>query len=152
VVAYTCYAIPTVPSWWPAKQQGATLDYSLDISSAVNPDIDFVLSVSAAIAPSGAGEMALSDIIVFENVITLTCSGGVQSRVYTIMLTVTMTDGRIFDFLVYQAVPPGLRGYAVPVAPSPGFSDPQVWNYAPMLDFTNPLNSAYAPWMGGVAP
>ena len=78
-------------------------------------------------APSGAGEMRISDLLVADDVITLTCSGGVPTRIYTVMIVVRMCDGRAFDFLVYQGIPPGLRGYRIPVPPCPGFGPSISW-------------------------
>jgi len=141
-VTYTCYAIPNTPSWWPAKQQDASLSYSLDITAAVNPTEDFVFFVQASVAPSGAGELVLSGLELDELVLTLTTTAGQQGRIYTIKFDVTMGDGRLYTFLVYQGVPPGLRGYPTPPPPTPGFSTPIVINApAPSLDFSKSVNS-----------
>jgi hypothetical protein len=136
---YTCIASPSAPNWWPNKLPGATLDYSLDISAAINPEIDIISTVTAACAPSGSGEMVLSNLYAATDVLTLTCSGGVPTRVYSILFTVTMYDGRIFDFLVYQGIPPALRGYPIPVPPSPGFGPPITWNNTTAFFGISPL-------------
>ena len=149
-MAYTCIAVRGTPLWWPLKPVGASLDYSLDVSQAIDPANDFIETVSVAAAPSGDGELAIDDLIVDDNLLTLTCGLGVASRVYTINFTITMTDGRVFNFLVNQGVSPVLPGYPVPVAPAPGYGDSLVYTYAASLDFSNALNSGYAPLIGSL--
>jgi hypothetical protein len=147
MVAYTCYAIPLAPSWWPPKRQGASLDYSLDISAAVDPAQDFIFFAQASVAPSGLGELALSDLQMSELTLTLTTTGGQPGRIYTIKLDVTMGDGRVYEFLVYQGTPPGLRGFPTPPPPTPGFSTPiQVNRPAPSLNFSKSTNSGLRLW------
>jgi hypothetical protein len=129
---------------------GATLDYSLDISCAINPEYDIISTVTAACAPSGAGEMQISNLQFAGDVLTLTTSGGQPGRIYTVMFIVTMFDGRVFEFLVYQGVPPGLPGYLVPVPPSPGFGQAITTVSYASFDFTNPLNSGYISLLAGL--
>jgi hypothetical protein len=151
VVTYTCLAVPNTPSWWPNKPAGATRTYALDISSQINLDADLIASASAVAAPSGSGELQTSDLIVSGDTLYLTTSAGQPSRVYSIQFTVTMTDGQIYVFIVYQGVPPGLPGYAIPVPPSPGFGTPVTWIWNASFDFSNPLNSGYIALLAGLA-
>jgi hypothetical protein len=146
---YICFAMPGAPNWWPGKSQSATLDYSLDISSAIDPAVDIIQTVSAAIAPSGASEVGGSNLMVSDDAVTLTMSAGQPGRIYTVSFIVTMVDGRIFEFFVYQGVPPGLPGYPVVPPPNPGFGTPLIWVAAPGFDFRSPNNSGYIALLGG---
>lgn len=124
MITYSAYATPDAPNWWPNKLPEAVLDYALDIVQTIDPTTDTISSVSFAIAPSGAGEIVASGLTFVDQTISVTLTGGVPSRIYTYKVLVTMTDSRIFEFLVYQGIPPGLPGYPVPVPPSPGFGTP----------------------------
>lgn len=145
-MSYTCIAIPTTPSWFPPRQQQSVLDYSLDITSAIDPTVDFITAISAAVAPSGSGEAVPSNLLASvtsagDTLLTLTLTGGVQSRVYTIMFVVTMTDGQIYEFLTYQGIPPGLPGYPVPYPPSPGFGTPITANIGTLINNGGVVNT-----------
>jgi hypothetical protein len=128
---YVCTAIPGNPLWFPARGNDASLDYSLNIASALDAGTDFPASATFAIAPSGAGEAVASSLTYSGGggipVFTVTLSGGVQGRIYTWQLVVTCFNGLIYEFIGYQGVIPGLPGYPVPVAPSPGFGTPITW-------------------------
>lgn len=139
---YIVKAAPPAPNWWPPKQVSATLDYSLNISSVLAQGVDFISTVSVACAPSGSGELAISNALVTNAVLTLTTSGGVPSRVYTIQWVVTCSDGRIFAFIVYQSVPP-IPGYIVPVAPDPDFGTPVVPNLGALINNGGVVNTTY---------
>lgn len=147
--SYTSFAIPGAPNWWPPKLPGATLDYTLDVSCAVDTTVDIIQTVSAAIAPSGAGEMVGSNLTIIGDTATMTMTGGQPGRIYSINMVFTMFDNRIFEFLVYQGVPPALRGYPPMPPPSPGFGTPLVWVAPPSFDFRNPNNSGYIALLGG---
>ena len=128
-MTYCCYAIPGAPSWWPRKLPAASLDYSLDISCAVDPSTDIISFVEAACAPSGsASELQISDLTVSGTILTLNCASGVPTRVYTISFLVSMVDGRTYEFLVYQGIPPGLPGYSVPYPLSPTYGTAITWS------------------------
>jgi hypothetical protein len=123
-ITYTCIAIPGAPSWWPRRQAGATLTYALDVSGEIDQSTDFVESATLAIAPSGAGEAVASNFVVSGPVLTATLSEGQPTRVYTMLFTLTCYNGLVYEFLVYQGVPPGLPGYQIPLPPSPGYGTP----------------------------
>lgn len=127
-ITYTCYAIPGAPNWWPRKPRGQSRDYALDITAAIDPTTDIITEVSASIAPSGSGELVGANLLVSGDVLILTTSAGQPSRVYTIQFVVTMADGRVYDFFVYQGIPPGLPGYIIPPAPTPGFGTAVTWS------------------------
>lgn len=144
---YTCFAIPSAQNWWPAKPQDASLDYALDITATIDPEEDHIIQVAASVAPSGAGELVLSNLAMVGDVLTLTTSGGAQGRVYVVKFLVTMANGRVYTFFVYQGVPPGLPGFPTPLAPTPGYSTPIVINRpVPRLDFSQAINSSLRTW------
>jgi len=147
---YTFAAVLGSPNWWPRKPSGATLNYALDISCAINIEYDIISQVSASCAPSGAGEMTISDLQFQGDILTITTSGGQPGRIYSVMFVVTMYDGSIYDFLVYQGIPPGLPGFPVPVAPNPGFGPSIVSAAYASFDFTNVLNSGYIALLAGI--
>lgn len=148
-ITYTCVAIPGTPSWWPRKRQGQTLTYALDISAEINTETDVIQTVTAQIAPSGTGEEQGANPNVTNDIITLTMSGGQPTRIYTILFTVTMVDANVYQFQVYQVIPPGLPGYPVPPPPSPGFGAAATWVAPPGFDFRNANNSGYIGILGG---
>lgn len=134
------------PSWWPSKLPDAILDYTLDIGAAIDPAVDFIVSATAAVAPSGAGEMQPSNLRVAGACLTLTMTGGQPGRTYTVKFIVPMTDNRIFEFLVRQYVPPLLPEDLPQAIPDPGFGPPATWSFGPSLDFSQPRNSALRLW------
>ena len=97
-------AAPVTPTWLPQKQPLETLDWSLDIAQAISVPTDQIASVAVAAAPSGAGEIALTEIVALGDILTVTLAGGVAGRIYTLQFIVSMTDQRVFQFLAYIAV------------------------------------------------
>lgn len=127
LVPYIAKATPKTPIWWPAKYKGETRDFSLDISHAIDPNADRFETVTAACAPSGDGELVLSNLFAVGFVITLTTSVGQPTRIYDILLTITMTNNRIYEFLVNQAIPQAGPSFQVPMSPNPGFGPAIIW-------------------------
>lgn len=125
---------PGMLNWWPPKLPDAILDYALNITPAIDPSADFAVSAAVSIAPSGAGEMTASNLFITSNedcsvlntVLTVTMTGGVPGRTYIIKFDVTMSDQRVFSFLVYQDIPVIIPGTMVPVAPSSDFGTPLI--------------------------
>jgi hypothetical protein len=146
---YICAATPTTPNWFPAKLPGATRTYGFNVAALISPE-DIFQTITAQTAPSGSGELALTDLTVEGDVLYLTTSSGVGTRVYTIKFVATCFDGQIYEWLIYQAVPPDLVGYTIPVAPSPGFGPAQTWIWNASFDFSNVMNSSYIALLGGI--
>lgn len=111
---------PDVPIWFPARYAEANLAYSLDVSPALAPG-DVIGSASVSVAPSGAGEMVPTGITINGTVVTILPSGGQPGRVYRYNLTVAMTDGNVYPFLIQQGVLKLLATDVPQVPPSPGF-------------------------------
>lgn len=121
----------------PAKFPDAMLDFTFDITDAIDTTVDFLASASLVCAPSGAGEMQISNLTVAGDGLTYTAAGGQPGRWYTLKLAVTMTDGRLFTFVGLQPVTPVLpTDQPIPVPPSAGFGTPITWAFAPSLNFS----------------
>lgn len=123
---------PGVMNWWPPKLPDAILDYALNITPAIDPSVDFAVNANVAIAPSGAGEMAASNLYitthalcgVTNTLLTATMTGGQPGRTYQIKFDVTMSDQRVFSFLVNQDIPVIISGVTPTVPPSADFGTP----------------------------
>lgn len=121
--------MPAGPSWrWPTAEPSSNLDYSIDITALLTDVADSIFTVSAAASPSGTGELALTDLSVNGNTITLEMHGGVAGRNYLVALTVTTAAGRIFELLVGLGVNRLLASYPLPPAPVAGFGVPITWS------------------------
>jgi hypothetical protein len=119
----SCYEAGDIPAF-PPKFPGAILDWGLDISQAIDPGADFILSATVQVAPSGNGELSIDAFGVFGYVLSVTLSSGQPRRDYTLKFTVTMTDGRVFVFVATLCVIPVLPSDIPPLAPSNGFGPP----------------------------
>lgn len=132
-MAMTCVCFNTgMATWWPPKYPYSVLDYTLDITSSVDVINDVIASVACSIAPSGLSELIATDlqfstpIVVGQKkmFLTVTLSGGQPGRIYRIRFIVTMTDGRIFEFIVMQELVPELPAQFPTTPPSRGFGTP----------------------------
>lgn len=131
----------------PAKFPDAALDFTIDITASIDTSVDFIASASLVCAPSGAGEMQISNLSVAGDGVTYTASGGQPGRWYTLKLVVTMSDGRVFAFVGAQPVSPVLvTDQPPPTPPSVGFGTAIIWTYQPGLNFTLVRNSALRLW------
>lgn len=99
------------------------MPYQFDVTSLINTG-DIFTSVSAAIAPSGTGELQPLSIVANGFVLTVTESGGQPGRVYTIEFNIITTGADIYQFTVNQGIPPVLPSDVAQVAPIPGFGTP----------------------------
>ena len=139
----TCVWDDSQPNFFPAKYPFAKLDYTLNIFPAINPDNDFVYSVAVSAAPSSTGELVLIGVTINDWSFTLTEMGGQPRRLYTLQFIVTMTNGRVCEFLVYQGVNAQLpTDQPQPVA-TPGFGAPVTAVWIPRLDFRYRSNANY---------
>jgi hypothetical protein len=125
-VPYIAKATPLTPMWWPAKEAGESRQYALDVSEVVTEQI---YSVGVGSAPSGPGELDLSNFDGYGAVFYLRTSGGQPTRIYQIRFTVQLVDGQILRFIVHQAIPPGLPGYPIPEPPSTSFEELPLPNF-----------------------
>lgn len=115
-----------VPPWqqvysWPVSEPGDNLDYSLDISAALADNISHVSYVTAAIAPSGLGELTANSLSYQNGVIKIWLSNGNSDRVYTINFKIFCVSGLQFSFFVEL---PFTSSPSVAPAPSPYYGTP----------------------------
>lgn len=122
---------PVQPSLrWPMAEPDEALDYSLDVSALLSDVGDTIASASLAVSPSGAGELAASDLTVAGGIITGWLSGGVAGRRYTARIE-AVTGTRTFEWLVGLRIDPALATYPLAAAPSSGFGTVLTWNASP---------------------
>lgn len=133
------------PLWWPSKLAVASLDYTLDTTNSVIVGSDVIASVSVQIAPSGVGELSVSNIFVNGYMLTVTTAGGQPNRVYTMLIVAFMTNGRNYAFLVNQGISQLLDTDVPQISPTPGFGTAIMWNATPItapgLAVTLPSNA-----------
>ncbi|HEY8685970.1 MAG TPA: hypothetical protein VIO57_10230 [Chloroflexota bacterium] len=130
-----------------AKFPDATLDFTIDITAAIDTTVDFIASASLVCAPSGTGEMQISNLQVAGDSVTYTAAGGQPGRWYTLKLLVTMSDARVYTFLGTQPITPVLpTDQPSPTPPSAGFGSAITWAYLPSLVFTQVRNTALRLW------
>ena len=110
---------------WPAAETSASLDYQLDLTAALPGDL--ISSVSVSCAPSGSGEVVLSNVSATDTVAKVTLTGGVSGRVYSVRFDVVTQVGRTLSLVVdlhvtgeFPSAPP----------PSPFFGAAQTWTYS----------------------
>jgi len=115
-----------VPPWqtvysWPVSEAGSVLDYSLDVSAAIDDNVSQVSHVTAAIAPSGSGELTATSLSYQNGVIKIWLSNGKNGRIYTINFKIFCISGLEFSFLVEVPFTPVSN---VAPAPSPYYGNP----------------------------
>lgn len=114
-------ATPTLQKhWFVPHLPGESRDYTFDMTGNI-ATADVVAMVTVAAAPSGAGEASISNPTASGTLLTVTVSGGQPTRTYTYLFTVTMTNGRVYQFAVRQLCAQILQTDAAGVPPSAGF-------------------------------
>lgn len=83
--------------------------------------------VSLAAAPSGMGELALSNLTVFRNRATFTVSNGVPGRVYTLGAITQDENNDFYQHLMFLPMVSTLAADPPPLAPSEAFGDAITW-------------------------
>ena len=88
----------TVPLAWPNKSAAEVLDYAVDFSAEFTGDatVDTIASQAVAIVP-GDGSLAASALANAGQVVSLRLSAGVAATQYSVMVTATMTSGRVVN-------------------------------------------------------
>ena len=121
--------IAIVPPWqqryvWPVSEPDDYLDYSLDVTAALADAEDTVDYVTAAIAPSGAGELQADSIEYDNGVVTVWLSQGIVGRRYTVNVKIYCVSGRDFSFFV--ELPISANSLVIPPGPpeSPYYGSP----------------------------
>ena len=109
------------PVWIGPKRVRENLDYTVDISNDVDTTYDTITGVTGQVAPSGSGELTLTQITVVGFLITVFLSGGQPSRTYTIPLVVTMSNNRVYEFERKVTITPDLPTDQPQLVPSAGY-------------------------------
>lgn len=114
-----------VPPWqqvylFPTSNPADDLDYSLDISACLE-DISLpqVTQVTAAISPSGSGELSATNIEYQNSIITIWLSGGRYARMYTVNFVVYCQNDLHFSFFVQIPMDTSPISEVFTPAPSP---------------------------------
>lgn len=134
------------PDGYLAEKQ--PVDVSTRSFTVVRPP-SIVTLITVAAAPSGSGELALSDLTVDRNVATVKVSGGVAGRVYSLKAIATGTDSHITESIWFLPMAVTLMTDPPTLAPSAGYGVAVEWPYETSLDFSKPLNSGYLVLLGG---
>lgn len=120
---------------WPIAEPDDSLDYNLDLTAVMSATSDVIESVSISAAPSGSGELVLSNAYVGGYLIEFFASGGVAGRLYAILINVVTGAGREYSWLANIAIDPTYAIPPIPIAPNPGFGTAitasQTVNYSP---------------------
>ena len=115
------------------KEPDAYLDYTASVQAALtDPNTgapDPLVSLTLAVAPSGAGEMVVSQLSVDHTglLVTFWLAGGVAGRNYILNLVATTAAGRVYQWLLSVAIDATLASYPPPAPPSPGFGAAVLW-------------------------
>jgi hypothetical protein len=129
VVASNNRTVYVPPPWqlklvWPTSEPDDVLDYVLDMTAALAEVEDTLVSVTAAVSPSGTGELTPSRLSFSGGIITLWLSHGVAGRLYVIQINAFTAAGREFSFYVELPISLDTAITDSPPPPSPGFGTP----------------------------
>ena len=112
------------PVWLEPKLAGAIKPYRYEISPL---DQQLLTGLTLAAAPSGTGELAISALGCGAGIVTFTAAGGQPTRCYTLLLTVTRSDGMVSEYLLKMRVDPVLVTDQPQAIPAPCFGTAVVW-------------------------
>lgn len=131
--------VPVGPKW-----PDTAFDFTVLVPSGFDPTVDFIASVTLACAPSGAGEMQVSNFTAVRGGLSYTATGGQPGRVYRLKFSIALIGGGVFSFLAVQSVSSPLRGDQAQAAPSPGFGTPITADLGTLVNNGGVINSDYA--------
>lgn len=80
----------------PSEKLSYTADYSLALTAGDN-----VQSATVSASPAG---LTIDNVAVYDPRVKFWASGGTDGEVYKITLTVSTTDGRVFQDEIYMSV------------------------------------------------
>lgn len=119
-------AVAPAPLNWAAKDPVDTLDYRLDISSAlVGNEGDAIATLDVAISPSNPGDLTLNSVAADGSAIVLWLTGGQVNTVYVVTVKIGTMSGRMLQ-----------RSVLLPVLP---LSDPPTPPFALTTDLGVPV-------------
>ena len=112
---------------WPVGAANDELDYYLNTVDAIYHNGDEISSLRVSIAPSGTGEIAISDISMDDGIIRIDFTGGVPGRLYRVRVDVNTLLGRDYSWVVNLPISKEYFAGPFPVAPNPGFGPVATW-------------------------
>lgn len=107
---------PAPPNYLAPKQPGSIGQYSF----MVCPNAVVPVGVSVAASPSGSGELTLASLGVGRNLASLTFSGGVPGRVYTVAAVAYDAEGNAYQTLFFVPI---FRALGIDPPPEPPLDD-----------------------------
>lgn len=113
---------------WPMTGPLQILDYSIDATAQLLDVSDTIVSATAAVQPSGSGELAPLALSVLGGLVTVWLGPGVAGRYYRVHLTATTNGEHTFEWMVGLMVDPALAANPLPAPSSPGFGTPITWD------------------------
>ena len=84
-------------------------------------------ALTLAAAPSGTGELVISELGYGAGIVTFTAAGGQPARCYTLLLSGSRSDGMVSEYLLKLRVDPVLITDLAQITTSMGFGSALVW-------------------------
>lgn len=105
----------------PKEPDSTNAQYSIPVPTQQGKTIT---EASLSWAPSGSGELLLDTLAISGGGVTFKAGGGVASRVYTLKLAATLSDGSVVEVVRYLTIVRTLAVYPTPEPLSTAFSTP----------------------------
>jgi hypothetical protein len=112
---------------WPIGAANDELDYYLDTVAAIYHNGDEISSLRISTAPSGTGEISISNISMNDGIIRIDFTGGVPGRLYRVRVDVNTLLGRDYSWIINLPISKEYFAGPFPVAPNPGFGTVATW-------------------------
>jgi hypothetical protein len=112
------------PRWLEPKLPAAIKPYRHGISDV---DAALLTGLSLAAAPSGTGELTISALGYGAGTVTFTAAGGQPTRLYTLLLSTTRSDGVVSEYLLKLKVGFVLITDQAQTVPTAGFGTALTW-------------------------
>jgi predicted Zn-dependent protease len=113
---------------FPVKEPDEVLDFQIDATTKIADSADTINAVSVAIAPSGIGEMTVSEIKVNGSFITIWLNGGIPARIYQVNVQVSTTGNRTYEWPTVVQISSDLVTYPIAPPDSAGFGPALIWS------------------------
>jgi hypothetical protein len=110
--------VGTEPYWLEPKLSAEVKPYRFEIRPL---DQQLLTGLTLAAAPSGTGELVISDLGYGAGIVTFTAAAGQPTRCYTLLLSATRSDSMISEYPLKLRVDPVLSTDQAQTVPSAGF-------------------------------
>ena len=111
---------------WVAEPED-DLDYYADASLLLSDVSDTIVGISASAAPSGSGELQISNVGLAGAVISLWLTGGIPGRFYNVRLLCRTANQRNFSVLIGLQIDTALAQNPLTTPQSSGFGTQAIW-------------------------